>query len=112
MPAVAYGIGLRTPNQDPEAVARGNAFVATADNPAAIYYNPAGITQLEGQNVQVGVLSYLGINTRYESLSGTASDTKFEVIPAPQLHYVYSLKDNPFSFGVCAILAGSSSEDR
>jgi hypothetical protein len=27
-------------------------FVAAANNPSAIYYNPAGITQLEGHNIQ------------------------------------------------------------
>src|SRR5947207_3345244 len=44
-------VGFRMPNQDPEGIARGNAFVATADNPSAIYYNPAGITQLEGDQL-------------------------------------------------------------
>jgi hypothetical protein len=34
--------GFRLPNQNPEAIARGNAFVATADNPGD-HYNPAGI---------------------------------------------------------------------
>jgi long-chain fatty acid transport protein len=99
LPAVAYGIGLRTPNQDPEAVARGNAFVATADNPSAIYYNPAGITQLEGHNLSVGVLNYFFVRTHYESPGGTSSNAKFEVIPTPQLHYVWSPKDCAFSFG-------------
>ena len=36
--------GLRLSDQDAFATARGEAFVATADNPSAIYYNPAGIT--------------------------------------------------------------------
>src|SRR5262245_56879978 len=58
-PTPVFGIGFRIPNQDAEAIARGNAFVATADNPSAIYYNPAGITQLEGHNAQIGVLNYL-----------------------------------------------------
>src|SRR3990170_4038794 len=56
-PVCSYGLGFRIPNQDAEAIARGNAFVATADNPAAIYYNPAGITQLEGHTAQFGIHS-------------------------------------------------------
>ena len=40
--------GFRLPDQDAFATARGEAFVATADNASAIYYNPAGITQLAG----------------------------------------------------------------
>lgn len=100
LPAVVHGIGFRTPNQDAEAIARGNAFAATADNPSAIYYNPAGITQLPGQNIQVGILNYMGINTCYDSPGGTHTGTKFEVIPVPQLYYTYTLKNFPLSFGL------------
>ncbi len=99
-PWTAVGIALRIPNQDPEAIARGNAFAATADNPSAIYYNPAGITQLPGANVQIGVLNYLGINTHYDSGAGTQSDTDFEVVPIPEIYATYSLKDLPLSFGL------------
>ena len=69
----AGALGLRIPNQDASAIARGNAFVATADNPSAIYYNPAGITQLEGQHIQAGSLFYLGIYGDYQSQIGRAS---------------------------------------
>jgi long-chain fatty acid transport protein len=98
----AAAIGFRIPNQDAAAIARGNAFVATADNPSAIYYNPAGITQIEGSEAQLGVLNYLGINTSYEATGGGDLDTDFEVIPVPELYYVYSPKDSQFSFGVGA----------
>lgn len=47
-------LGVRLPDQDAFATARGNAFAATADDPAAIYYNPAGITQLQGNNLSLG----------------------------------------------------------
>src|SRR6185369_10973715 len=80
-----HALGVRIPNQDPTAIARGNAFVATADNPAAIYYNPAGITQLEGHNVQVGSLFYLNIYTTYESPTGQRVENDTEVIPVPQV---------------------------
>src|SRR5438093_1113680 len=59
-PAPLQGLGVRTPNQDPEAIGRGNAFAATANNPSALYYNPAGITQLPGHNIQLGLYNYLG----------------------------------------------------
>src|SRR5213596_3716802 len=59
-------VGFRLPNQDPEGIARGNAFVATADNPSAIYYNPAGITQLEGQQFRAGLYVISG-DTEYTS---------------------------------------------
>jgi len=100
-PAV-FGIGLRIPNQDADAIGRGNAFAATADNPSALYYNPAGITQLQGQNFQIGDLNYLGINTHYDASSGGHADTKFEVLPVPQIYYVYTPTKLPvpLSFGL------------
>jgi len=94
------GLGARIPNQDAEAIGRGNAFAATADNPSAIYYNPAGITQLEGNNIQFGSLAYLNIYTEYKSPEGETFDTKHKILPVPQLHYVFTPKDQPFSFGL------------
>ena len=74
-PVTGFGLGSRISNQDAEAVARGNAFVATADNPSAIYYNPAGIRQLEGVNLRTG--SYLvTVESTYHSPAGTESSTK------------------------------------
>src|SRR5690349_20909073 len=71
--ADSSAIGFRQPNQDPEAIARGNAFVATADNPSAIYYYPARITQLEGQQVRVGIYA-VSTGNDYTSPTGqTAS---------------------------------------
>lgn len=99
-PAAVRGIGLRVPNQDAAAIARGNAFGATADNPSALYYNPAGITQLPGVDVQLGVLNYLGINTRYEAPAGAITRSQFEVLPIPQLYCTYSPTNLPLSFGL------------
>jgi hypothetical protein len=52
--APSFGVGFRLPNQDPVAIARGNAFAATADNPSAMYYNPAGITYQHSFSVGLG----------------------------------------------------------
>jgi long-chain fatty acid transport protein len=54
-PAPLFALGIRLPDQDAFATARGNAFAATADDPSAIYYNPAGITQLDGANLSLGM---------------------------------------------------------
>ncbi len=94
-------VGFRLPNQDPVAIARGNAFAATADNPSAIYYNPAGITQLEGQNLQFGLYT-ITVDSRYHSRGGQKSDTDFEIQPVPQFYYAYSPKESSLSFGIGA----------
>ena len=95
----AFGNGFRLPNQDPEAIARGNAFTATADNPAAIYYNPAGITQLEGQQVRAGVY-LISTGVDYKALDGSTHSPDSSFQPVPQLYYVNSPKDSQFSFGL------------
>jgi long-chain fatty acid transport protein len=98
-PTDAGAVGFRLPNQDPEGIARGNAFVATADNPSAIYYNPAGITQLEGHNFRVG-LYLISAGTEYTSPTGQKAETDSDFQPVPQIYYVFSPKDSDFSFGL------------
>ncbi len=94
-----FGLGFRIPNQDAEAIARGNAFVATADNPSAIYYNPAGITQLEdGHHIRLGV-HVLALESTYEGPLGR-SKTETEPPAVPQLYYVHAPKDQPFAWGL------------
>jgi len=89
----AEAVGFRLPNQDPEGIARGNAFAATADDPAAIYYNPAGITQLEGEQVHAG-LYVISADTKFSSSGGSAqTDTTPQAVP--QLYYVNSFTNLP-----------------
>src|SRR5215475_9240351 len=99
-PGHVLALGTRIPNQDAEAIGRGNAFTATADNPSALYYNPAGITQLEGHNVQAGCLLYMNIYADYDSPSGERFENKHKLLPIPNLGYVFTPKDQPFSFGL------------
>src|SRR5581483_157794 len=97
-PTPAQALGFRIPNQDPEAIARGNAFVATADNPSAIYYNPAGITQLDGVNAQFGT-HIISINSTYEAPGGGTYHSKFGVQAVPEFYLTDKLKDYPISLG-------------
>src|SRR5579863_8406857 len=85
----ARAVGFRLPNQDPEAIARGNAFSATADNPSAIYYNPAGITQLDGLNVRAGIY-FVSAGVDYTSPSGATARPNSDLNPVPQLYVTYS----------------------
>ncbi|HEY5765014.1 MAG TPA: outer membrane protein transport protein, partial [Candidatus Deferrimicrobiaceae bacterium] len=52
-PAMAGG--FRLPEAGAKAMGMGFAFTAQANDPSAIYFNPAGILQLEGTNVMAGV---------------------------------------------------------
>jgi long-chain fatty acid transport protein len=97
-PISSPGLGFRIPNQDAEAIGRGNAFIATANNPSAIYYNPAGITQLKGSYVQFGAHS-IAVNSEYTS-GANQYKTEWELQAVPQLYYTVGLKDKPFTFGL------------
>jgi long-chain fatty acid transport protein len=99
LPAPLFGHGLLLIDQDAAATARGNAFVATADNPSALYYNPAGITQLDGQQLRLGAYS-LTYQTDYLSLAGAASKSTRAYETLPQIYYTFSSSKYPVSFGI------------
>jgi long-chain fatty acid transport protein len=47
-PSEARGEAFRNPFQSAAAMGQGNAFTAQADGASAVFYNPAGMTQLPG----------------------------------------------------------------
>jgi long-chain fatty acid transport protein len=98
-PAQARALGIRIADQDAEATARGNAFVATADNPSAVYYNPAGITQLKGLQARLGVYA-VAPGAHYRSGAGPESDTKDRWEAAPQLYATWTPKEHWLSVGL------------
>src|ERR1035441_9160731 len=92
-------VGFRLPHQDPEAIARGDAFAATADNPSAIYYNPAGITQMEGANLRLGIYA-ISPGIDYKSAGGVTAKVNSDFQAVPPLYFVYSPTNLPLSFGL------------
>src|SRR2546430_5637528 len=93
-PTFVHAVGFRLPNQDPDGIARGNAFAATADNASAIYYNPAGITQLEGQQLRIGMY-LISANSKFTSDGGAKAHTDPVIQYVPQWYYVRSLTNVP-----------------
>jgi len=98
----ANGFGLAS--QDAFATARGEAFVATADDASAIYYNPAGITQLEGNNIRGGLYSiYLDPTFQPPNGAPNAGHTynigkHYNFIP--QVFLTHSFENSPVSMGL------------
>jgi long-chain fatty acid transport protein len=99
LPTAGFSLGIRIVDQDPFATSRGDAFTATADNPSAIYYNPAGITQLEGQNLSLGFYG-IYLQDKYTGANGDAWRSKDKFQAVPQIYYTYSIKDTPISLGL------------
>jgi long-chain fatty acid transport protein len=100
--SMANGFGL--PDQDAFATARGEAFVATADNASAIYYNPAGIAQLTNNNVRGG-LNSVYYEPTYQPPAGRPNNGRTYYSSAnfaylPQLFYTYTASGAPLSFGL------------
>lgn len=98
-PQVASATGFRLPDQDAFATARGEAFAATADNASAVYYNPAGLTQIEGQQVRGGVYG-LNLNVSYESPSGGEYENQKDYHAIPQFFYACGPSKYPIAFGL------------
>lgn len=101
----ASAAGFRLPEAGAKAMGMGFAFTAQADDPSAIYFNPAGLTQLEGQNVKFGV-TYVRENggtftgttplTGGASVSETQRDLNFYI---PNAFYTRKASPN-FAYGV------------
>ncbi len=97
MKASANGFGLT--DQDAFATARGEAFVATADNPSAIYYNPAGLTQLEGCDLRGGIYG-IYYDPSYHTNRGNTYHSSDNLAAVPQFFFAYTPTTLPVSFGL------------
>lgn len=98
--SAAFANGFSLLDQDAFATARADAFVATADNPSAIYYNPAGMALLAGDNLRSGIYG-IDFDSTYKPLGGnTTYHNSYNLTAVPQFFYVHSLKKLPLSFGL------------
>ncbi|MBC7978988.1 MAG: outer membrane protein transport protein [Armatimonadetes bacterium] len=73
---IVFANGFYIPVQAPEATGRGNAWLATADTAAAVYYNAAGLTQMAESEISLGIYSVrLGIeaDTPFGTFENNAS---------------------------------------
>lgn len=85
--------GFYLPNQGVEATARGNAWVATADSPSAVHYNPAGLSQIRKPSVEVGVYAIQTKYTLESEISGETYKTNADPEFVPHLYYAHPLKE-------------------
>ena len=72
----AFGEGFRILDQSAAATAQGGAFAAQADDPSAVHFNPAAITDLPGLQMTAGTLLVNGA-IDFRPIAGPAVEGDF-----------------------------------
>jgi long-chain fatty acid transport protein len=91
--------GFSINEQGAKALGMGGAFAAQANDPSAVYYNPAGITQLEGTQIQVGVsaispsVGYTSGGTSYFGGEGDSNETEDKTFYIPTFYITHKIND-------------------
>jgi long-chain fatty acid transport protein len=91
--------GFRIPEAGAKAMGFGNAFVGMADDPSAVQFNPAGMTQLDGNRIQAGVTSVTTQN-EYTDLGGTTTSAEDGNFLPPSMYYTNHLGEGQWWIGL------------
>lgn len=104
--SVAFAGGYQINEMGARATGMGGAFVATASDPSAVYYNPAGLASQKGINALVG-LDLIIPSTELKTTAATYTSESQVFLPL-NLYGTYQLDDqtvvglgifNPFGLG-------------
>jgi long-chain fatty acid transport protein len=95
---MAFAGGIEVPMQDAKSLGQADAFTAQADDPSAIFYNPAGLTQLKGTSVSAGAF-YLQPEFRLEGTDGSNSSMRLPSV-LPHLYAESDMGTNHWRFGI------------
>ncbi|MBU3911089.1 MAG: outer membrane protein transport protein [Candidatus Omnitrophica bacterium] len=83
---------------DAEALGKGQAFVAQADSPSAVHFNPAGLVQLKDSHVRIGY-TLEAPRQSFTNLSGGKSQMQKQSFLIPHLYYATDLGLEKWRFG-------------
>jgi long-chain fatty acid transport protein len=90
----AFGSGYSIYEQGAEAMANGGAFTARADAPSALFFNPAGILQLDGNRIAGGTHAIFLTGSEFDSdLSGRTFKQQDMVAWPSVLYYTHKVSD-------------------
>src|SRR5687767_3067639 len=95
---VALGGGIEVPMQNARAAGQADAFIVQADDPSAVWYNPAGLTQVEGTQVIVGGVE-LFMNWDFNADAGADQSMNDEAI-LPHLYLSSDLGTERLRVGI------------
>ncbi len=94
-----FALGFRNPDQDARATGQGEAFVAQADDASAIYYNPGGLTQIQGTEITSGAI----LSFPNEQLKGAGSGGEMNTMAFIPHFYAatdFGAAQSPWRFGL------------
>src|SRR5262249_5150841 len=92
--------GFAREEQGASAAAQAGAFTARADDPSAIYYNPAGIVQLDGSRLMFGANGFLRtLNFAEAGGPGRHFEMKENFLFTPEIYFTQKATDR-ISWGV------------
>lgn len=98
-PAYAGSGAFRDESVDAATVAMGNAFVGQADTPAAVYYNPAGMNQIDAITTEAN-LSVLAPRASFKNTSGNTTKMQNDEYEIPDLYTVIPVIKNKLTLGI------------
>jgi long-chain fatty acid transport protein len=98
----SYAGGVTFSEHGAAATGKANAFAGEANDPSAIFYNPAGITQLPGTQVMIGT-SIVYLDTVFRS--GTTGEStqlqdQFPIVPHFYITHRFKQWDERLSIGL------------
>ncbi len=87
-PAAVHGAGFALTQQGTGAMAQGNAFVAEANDPSAVFYNPAGLNQLKKPQAYLAAIINMP-DREFHGSGGAFSETWPQFYPSASFFFVY-----------------------
>lgn len=100
-PEWVLAAGFAITAQGAAASGKSGAFTAQADDPSALYYNPAGISQLERTQVLAGVSTIVPRIAYHPDATGPRSDQENQTFFIPHLYLTHELTPQ-FTAGIGA----------
>jgi long-chain fatty acid transport protein len=101
LPGAALAAGFQVNEHNARATGRAGSFFATVDDASAVFYNPAGLTNVKGTQAMVGVtllrptntyegVGLLSVNTEGQTLS---QSTEGGFVPVPNVYFAHALSE-------------------
>ncbi len=77
----------------------GYAFTGVADDPSAIFFNPAGIAHLKGWQMMTG-LTVITLDSEHTDPTGKKDKMETDYHPVPYFYLTRSKEQSPWAFGI------------